>query len=94
MAVRMAPPAAPTRTSLAAAAQTITTTGVGQFVNMVTTVNTNVVLPAGGTWKYAIIAYNASGAITGQAVGVAAGGSTIRAAVATDYVLGWAERIT
>lgn len=87
---------ADTRQSLGAAAQAQAGAGVGQFVNLTPADNAAMVLPAGGTWKYAGRAIGlANGALAVRDVaGIAAGGSTVGAATAGAVWLGWAERVT
>lgn len=75
------PAAAHGVTKLTAAPMSNATAGaVGQVSNITAA---TAVLPAGGTWEYDLLSFNASGAFVGNRVsGVAAGGTTIGAASA------------
>ncbi|MBU1313974.1 MAG: hypothetical protein KJ947_22545 [Alphaproteobacteria bacterium] len=70
---------------------------VGQWVKIATAVSTALVLPAGGTWAYFYIVVNASGGAVNNPVcgaGVAAGGSTVQAAISNMILQGFAWRVT
>ena len=72
-----------------------TAAGEGQFVNLAPAVGTATVLPAGGTWAYSAIRYTSPGGLVGDtAAGVAAGGTTLFAALAGSVGRGFAWRIT
>ena len=52
-------------------------TGVGQFQNTDSGLGQELLLPAGGTWAYALQVYNSSGQFVEVFASVAAGGSSI-----------------
>ena len=77
--------AAPTPTSA---------TGVaGSFQPVDSGVGTGLVLPAGGTWAYSLIAFNASNSWAGFNSGLQAGGGLIHTAATGIRSIGWAWRI-
>lgn len=69
--------------------------GVGQMITLYAASGVALVLPAGGTWKWAAFGYAASGTniAASTVAGVDPGGTTIRAAGAGTVWTGWAERI-
>ncbi len=82
------------RSALDAAATPKTATGVGQFVLLTAAANTNLVLPASGSWLWWIIQRNSSTLVVNDvSTGISAGGSTIFAATAGVDTRGWAWRI-
>lgn len=74
----------------------ITVPGAGAWQTIIGTVNTNFMLPAGGTWAYFALAFTAAGAQQTSVPppsGVAAGGTQIAAAVAGQYWYGFCWRL-
>lgn len=70
--------------------------GVGAWQSNIGTVNTNYFLPAGGTWAYFAMAFTSAGVQQTSVppfTGVAAGGSLIAAAVASQYWYGFCWRL-
>ncbi len=83
-----------TRASLGAVTIPQTAAGVGQFVILSAAANTNLVLPASGSWLWWIIQRNSSTLVVNDvSTGISAGGSTIFAATAGVDTRGWAWRI-
>ena len=87
------------RAVIGAAPQPQTATGVGRFeaVDTSASVGNGYSLPAGGTWAYFMFRVNSStGGVPGgsnMAAGVAAGGTTILAGLASHFIYGFAWRI-
>ena len=81
------------RATLGAPSAPTTVTGVGKFVAVESGAGAGLSLPAGGTWAYALIAFNAAGEFAGAGASVAAGGSPIHTASAGVISTGWAWRI-
>ncbi len=73
-----------------------TTPGIGEVANINPGANANQVLPAGGTWFWISASYVTSGANWAQNIGcgIAAGGTTVKAAVGAQTHTGIAWRIT
>jgi hypothetical protein len=67
--------------------------GFGQWLVIQAALGAALVLPAGGTWGWFAIQFNATGNITSYASNVTAGGSTLAAAVAGQAWCGFAWRI-
>jgi hypothetical protein len=67
--------------------------GVGQWASLTSSVGAALVLPAGGTWALYAGTYSATGAFGGSTFGVAAGGSSVGAAIAGNTWNGFAWRI-
>lgn len=68
--------------------------GVGQVIGVSPGSGSGIVLPAGGTWLYHVIAFNSSGTASGGSnAGVAAGGSTPVTGVAGILWIGFIWRI-
>jgi hypothetical protein len=66
--------------------------GLGQWTNLGTVSGGALTLPAGGTWAYFAIAFISGGA-SGQAAGVAAGGTVVGAATSGQIWVGFAWRV-
>jgi hypothetical protein len=68
--------------------------GVGEWVSIGSAVGAALALPAGGTWAYWMLTVSNSGTLTGNApAGVAAGGTTLAAASAGFYHIGFCWRV-
>jgi len=67
-------------------------TGAGQWIQILSATGGAAVLPAGGTWAYAIYRFS-SGAAQTFAFSVAAGGTTIGAATSGQVWAGFAWRV-
>jgi len=83
------------RSNIGAPALPTASAGEGQFIVINAPAGNGVVLPAGGTWAYAVFGYAASGTniSNGTNAGVAAGGTTPVAGVVGTIWTGWAWRI-
>ncbi len=81
------------RTAIAAPAIPTTSSGPGQVVTISPAIGAAAVLPASGTWLYAITRYN-SGVAANGAFGVDAGGTTVGAATAGQNWSGFAWRVS
>jgi hypothetical protein len=68
------------------------TVGPGNFVPITPATGAAAVLPAGGQWAYKVYRFTSGGVIAASAAGVAAGGTTIAAGVATQTYDGFAWR--
>ena len=67
--------------------------GLGNFLGLYA-LSAALVLPASGTWAYSFLAFVSAGSLdSGGAAGVAAGGTTVGAAVAGRQYVGFAWRI-
>ncbi len=87
--------AAAARTALGAPPLPQTAAGAGQWIHIYVPDNTAMVLPAGGTWAWHSLAYNApSGTFaSGGSSGVNAGGATILGAQAGRQGVAFAWRV-
>ena len=69
--------------------------GVGQFVAVSSAVGSGYSLPAGGNWAYSIyLINNGTGSVSNPAGGVAAGGTAIGSAIASNFWAGFAWRVS
>jgi hypothetical protein len=84
--------AAAGRTAINAVVPPTQSAGLGQWATLTSAVGAALVLPAGGTWAYSATRYS-SGTATNAAAGVAAGGTSVVAAVAGQNWTGFAWRV-
>lgn len=72
--------------------------GVGQFQLQIATLAAALVLPAGGSWAYFALPFNASGQVStstpAPVAGVAAGGTTVGAATSGWFWYGFSWRVS
>lgn len=80
------------RAAIDAPAIPTASTGPGNFVTISPATGADAVLPSGGTWAYKVYRFTGTGALSGSACGVAAGGTTIAAGVASQTYDGFAWR--
>ena len=84
--------AAAGRTAINAVVPPTASAGLGQWTSITSAVGAALVLPAGGTWSYFALLFN-SGVVSNFGVGVAAGGTSVGAAVAGQNWGGFVWRI-
>jgi hypothetical protein len=91
-ALIVAADAAAGRTAINAVVPPTASAGLGQWTVINSAVGAALVLPAGGTWAYFALQLN-TGVIANAAIGVAAGGTSVGAAVAGQNWVGFAWRV-
>jgi hypothetical protein len=93
-ALLFAADAAAARTAIGSPPTPNTGAGVGRRETIGAALGSALVLPASGSWDYFAVQFNSTGNITSYASGVAAGGTTVQAALASHGWGGTAWRIS